>query len=154
MGSIQTDGRRIRITFIRSILCKERPAKLFCVLYIYLFIYLLIDTCMLRALWRVFSAYLCVILLPLYYKKVRAICTVEILFCELSGVRFSWFALCLLCARNVGVLQGSFVNISRNSKHCVGEDVNQKPYQSQNNATELAELPTSYSFSTVWEENW
>lgn len=59
-----------------------------------------------------------------------------------------------VCARNVGVLQGSFVNISRNSKHCVGEDLNQKPYQSQNNATELAELPTLYSFSTGWEGNW
>lgn len=123
MGSIQTDGRGIPITFILSFLCKERSAKRFCVLYIYL---LLLDICMLKALWHVFSAYLCVIWLPLYYKKICAICTVEILFCKMSGVRFSWFTLCLLCARNVGVLQCSFVNISRNSKHCVGEDVNQE----------------------------
>jgi hypothetical protein len=123
MDSIQSDGCGILITFIRSVLWKELPAKRFCVLCIYL---LLLDICMLRALWRVFSAYLCVIWLPLYYKKICATCTVEILFCKMSGVRFFWFALCLLCARNVGVLQGSFVNISRNSKHCVGEDVNQE----------------------------
>ena len=36
MGSTQTDGYGVRITFIRSVLCKEQSAKRFCVLYIYL----------------------------------------------------------------------------------------------------------------------
>jgi hypothetical protein len=74
----------------------------------------------------VFSAYICVIRLPIECKKICAVCLAEILPCKMPGVNFSWFALCLLCARNVRVLQGSFVNISRNSKHCVGEDVNQE----------------------------
>lgn len=58
-------------------------------------------------------------------RNICAVCLAEILSRKKFGVGFSWFAQCLLCVWNARV-QGGFVNISRNSKHWAGEDVNQE----------------------------